>query len=207
MEVPATGWAKDAGGVPDAALVARLGSDEGALDELFRRHRRMVLAYGARRCYQPADVADLLAATFLAALKTASRYDPTKGDVGPWLLALAHRQLGSMPGRQSSPRRAGRTDPAPRVLSDDAIARIEEQIDAAQCSVEIEHALLGLSERHREALRLVDYDHLTPTDAAQVTGLRPSAFRFRLARARRAFRSALRDPVPVARPRVALEVH
>ena len=46
----------------DAELVLRLPGDAAAFEELFRRHRRSVVAYVARRCYQPADVADLVAA-------------------------------------------------------------------------------------------------------------------------------------------------
>jgi DNA-directed RNA polymerase specialized sigma24 family protein len=60
--------------ITDAELVLRLPGDAAAFEELFRRHRRSVVAYATRRCSQPADVADLVAATFLAVLTSSATY-------------------------------------------------------------------------------------------------------------------------------------
>lgn len=184
----------------DAELMARLPADPEALEVLFRRYRRTVLAYGARRCSQPADVADLVAATFLGLLETAARYDPARGELVPWLLGIAHRQL------VMARRRAGRDEvlraqvAGLRTLDDDAIARIEEEIDAARSSPAVEHALAGLSDDHREAVWLVGHDELTPIQAAAVVGVSPALFRMRLSRARRALRASLTDPLPTVPP-------
>lgn len=182
----------------DADLVCAL-PDPDALEELFLRYRLVVLAYGTRRCGRPEDVADLLAATFLAVVETAGRFDPRRGGVRPWLFGIARRQLGLLIRREYRDRAlrtriawAGGPNP-------DDMVRIEEQIDASQAAPEVEEALARMSAQHRDALWLVGYDQLTPREAASVVGVRPGAFRVRLARARRALRASLDDQVPPPR--------
>jgi RNA polymerase sigma-70 factor (ECF subfamily) len=55
----------------------------------------------------------------------------------------------------------------------------------------IERALATLSAHDREALLLVGVEGMTPTDASEVCGLRPEAFRKRLERARTRLAGAL----------------
>ncbi len=57
--------------------------------------------------------------------------------------------------------------------------------------VHLELALRGLSEGHREVLLLVGVEGLEGTQAADVLGIKPEAFRQRLARARAALTEAL----------------
>jgi RNA polymerase sigma factor (sigma-70 family) len=192
----------DLDGVSDGELVRRLPEDPVALEELFRRHRRMVVAYGARRCAQPADVADLLGSTFLAVLESAQRYDPAKGEVRPWLIGIAHRQLGLARRREARARVAG-TQSGPELgVSDEALSRLEEQIDAARATAAVGRAFAGISGGHREVLWLVGYDQLSHHEAAQVLGITSGALRVRLVRARRALRTALGDtqasPIPMS---------
>lgn len=73
----------------DAELLVCVRDDPRALEALYRRHVGRVVAYATRRCDQPADVADLVAAAFLAVLESASTYDPTLGDALPWILGIA----------------------------------------------------------------------------------------------------------------------
>jgi RNA polymerase sigma factor (sigma-70 family) len=184
----------------DVELVRRLPEDPASFEELFRRHSPSVIAYAARRCSQPADVADLVAATFLAVLESSEGYDPARGDFGPWLIGVAQRQhvalrRGEFRQWSLSPAASGQ-----RVLGDEAILRLEERIDAARESAEVEHAMNGLAQRHREVLWLVGRDELTPRQAAQALGVNAGAFRVRLSRARKALREALRDPMPTSMP-------
>jgi RNA polymerase sigma-70 factor (ECF subfamily) len=172
-----------------------------AFEELFRRHRRAVTAYAARRCSQPADAADLVAATFLGVLETSAGYDPARGAFRPWLIGVASRQLIALQRREYRQWSLARAVSGRRVLDDDATARLEEQIDAGRDSAEVEHAMSGLAPRHREALWLVGHDELTPAEAAGVLGVNAGVFRVRLSRARQALRHALHDPLPTQTPR------
>jgi RNA polymerase sigma factor (sigma-70 family) len=176
---------------PDAVVVGRLARDPVALEELFRRHRRAVLGYVARRCQRPADVDDVVAATFLAALESAPRYDPAKGEVRAWLLGIAHNQLALLRRREGRQRDVEGAISGRAELSEDAFNRLVEQISAAQDGAAMQRALEQLPADQREALLLVGSDGLTPKEAATVLGVTDAAFRVRLFRARRAMRAML----------------
>jgi RNA polymerase sigma factor (sigma-70 family) len=174
----------------DAGLLARLHSDPAALEVFYRRHRDRVLAFAVRRCRQPADVTDLVAATFLAVLEKPGSFDPRRGDAGAWLIGIASRQwllLCRAERRQQVLRDRVRSWD----LSSDDIARLEDQIDAARVSEPAWAALDQIEPRYREALRLVGPDGLTAREAAAALGISAGAFRVRLMRARRAARGAL----------------
>jgi RNA polymerase sigma-70 factor (ECF subfamily) len=57
----------------------------------------------------------------------------------------------------------------------------------------LERALRTLSDLDREALLLVAWEDLTPSQAARSLGISPVAFRVRLLRARRRFQAGLEE--------------
>lgn len=57
----------------------------------YRRHVDRVVGYAARRLREPADVADLVGATFTTVLTAAPSYDPARGEPTAWLLGIASR--------------------------------------------------------------------------------------------------------------------
>ncbi len=175
----------------DSDLIAELADSPAALEELFRRYRRMVVAYAVRRCDRPADVDDVVAATFLAVLESGARYDPGKGEVRSWLLGIAHNQLGLLRRRDTHQRDLATMAAFDRELSEDAFARLEERIAATQESLSVQLALRRLPEEQREALLLIGGDQLTPKEAARVLHISAATFRVRLFRARRAMQSLL----------------
>jgi RNA polymerase sigma-70 factor (ECF subfamily) len=181
----------------DAGLLARLHSDPAALEVFYRRHRDRVVAYAVRRCRQPADVRDLVAATFLAVLEKPGGFDPRRGDAGAWLIGIATRQWLLLCRAENRQQRLLARAPA-RDLSGDDIARLEEQIDAVRASEPAWAALDQIDPSYGEVLRLVGPDGLTPREAATVLGISAGAFRIRLMRARRAARSALNGVPTVA---------
>src|ERR1700677_1244875 len=77
----------------DAELLARLRDDSDSLALFYRRYVIAVERYAVRRCAEPEDVADLVAATFLSVLDTASSFDERRGPALPWLLGVAHHLL------------------------------------------------------------------------------------------------------------------
>jgi RNA polymerase sigma factor (sigma-70 family) len=178
----------------DAELLARVRDDPDALEGLYRRHVESVVSYATRRCDQPADVADLVAATFLAILESAGTYDPAMGDARPWILGVAGRIQSRKRRRQWRERDALTRSGTRRALVPDDFARLERAIDASRRHGELEQAMQTLSYRHREVLLLIGPDGLDHAQAAVALGLSPSAFRNRLLRARRALRRALPEP-------------
>jgi RNA polymerase sigma-70 factor (ECF subfamily) len=130
-------------------------------------------------------------------MESAVRYDSRHGGVRPWLFGIAHNQLGLIIRSEYRDRGLRARLGAYNDRHADDMARIDEQIDASRAIPRVERALATLPEPQREALWLVGYDGLTPSEAAQAIGVGPGAFRVQLLRARRALRAALED---VSRP-------
>jgi RNA polymerase sigma-70 factor (ECF subfamily) len=178
----------------DHELVERLQSDPRAFEELYRRHVRRLTGYVATRCRQPEGVADLVAATFMAALESSERYDPARGDVLPWLIGIA-RHLSSDAVRYARREREALAQVAGwRTLSVDETAELDARLDAAREAADLYDALLRLHLRNREPLVLLGYVGLTPAQAAQALGISGTAFRVRVMRARRALRKVRAQP-------------
>jgi RNA polymerase sigma factor (sigma-70 family) len=105
--------------------------------------------------------------------------DVPKGDPRPWLFATARNLLREEVRRRGRvPHIAERAAPAPE------LAELDSQLRGA---------LLALSVLDREALLLVAWEDLTPSQAAEALGINPTAFRVRLLRARRRLRARLDD--------------
>jgi RNA polymerase sigma-70 factor, ECF subfamily len=146
-------------------------------ERIYQAHYARVLAYAMRRAPRPvAD--DVVAETFLVAWR---RLDDVPADAAPWLYGVARRVLANE--RRASGRRAALVErltfePSPAAAADASSGALED-------------ALAALTEREREALKLVAWEGLTAGQAAQVAGCSHTAMRVRLHRARRRFAAAL----------------
>lgn len=135
-----------------------------------------VMAY-ARRHVGDQEAHDVVSETFLAAWR---RWDDVPDPAVAWLLVTA-RQV--MSNQHRSARR--RKDLADRIVLLDSVATTEgDTLESVLRRREALEQLASLSEEHREALLLVTWDGLTTEEAAAVLGLRPTAFRRRVSRAR-----------------------
>ncbi len=143
-------------------------------EALFERFHPDVLAYVLRRAPRTV-VDDVVSETFLVAWRAL---DGVPAEPLPWLYGVARRTLANhRRGRRRSAALSARLThvavepPEPEMLG--------ESIDPA-----LRDALLELSEREREALLLVAWEGLSPTQAAGALGCSGAAFRVRLHRAR-----------------------
>lgn len=175
----------------DRELLAALARDRVAFEVFYRRHVGRVIRFAARRLSEPADVADLAAATFVEVLTSARSYDPARGEPGAWLLGIATRLIANGQRRQGREAVALRRIAGRRLIEPDDFERLEEQIDASRASSTTLEAMATLKPRDREALLLVGAEGLTPAEAAAVLGISGAAFRMRLRSARRALAQAL----------------
>jgi len=140
-----------------------------------------VHAYALRRA-DPDTAQEVVADTFLTAWR---RFDEVPHPPLPWLYGVARRTLAN--ARRTRLRAQAlveRAAPARTPPSDDAAERLGE-------SEMIRAALMGLSERDREALMLVAWEDLEPADAARAAGCSRPTFAVRLHRARRRLAHAL----------------
>jgi RNA polymerase sigma factor (sigma-70 family) len=180
----------------DEELLGRLSTDPAAFEVFYRRHVDRVIGFAARRVPEPADVADLVAATFVAVLTSARSYDRQRGHPGAWLLGITARLIAN--GRRRRVRESAATAriAGRRLIDQSDIERLEERIDAARTSQAVLAALGRLRPRAREALLLVGAEGLSPAEAARVLGISPAAFRMRLSHARRALTKAVTAKPP-----------
>ncbi len=138
-----------------------------------------VAAYARRRGNGDADA--IAAEVMTIAWRRLA--DVPLDDPRPWLFATA-RNLVFADARRSSHAAAGG--------GDDLVA-VAPQPEALELDAALGIALRSLSRLEREALLLVAWEDLTPSQAANSLGINPAAFRVRLLRARRGLRAKLED--------------
>jgi RNA polymerase sigma-70 factor (ECF subfamily) len=162
-------------------------TDRRPAEERFREvfvHLGAITAYARRRGSRDAD--GIAAEAMSIAWRRLA--DVPRDDPLPWLYATARNLLLAERRAASRTAAAGAPEPA---APESELHELDPQLD---------RALRSLCPADREALLLVAWEDLPPTQAARVLGVKPTAFRVRLLRARRRFRAALdeeRRPAPL----------
>lgn len=159
--------------------------DNGALGELYDRHRTSVRRFIARATADAGDVDDLLHATFLAAGQSAWRYDG-RDSCRPWLIGIAaqhikrrHRAFARFVAVVASLGSA-------RPPAADPRASWEARPD-------VERALRRLSEAKRVTFLMAELEGLTCPEIAEALDIPIGTVWTRLHAARRELRQALTD--------------
>lgn len=183
--------AAEPGGDLDPERVRGIGSDRVALEAFYVAHYADVVRYFTRRLRDPQDVADLVADTFVAAMQTATRYDPRQARPLAWLLGIGHNTLRRFYRQRAADHQAMVRFAGRRLLDAEDIAVLVEHIDAERQAHRVYSLLSELSPTDRELVELVDVSGLTPKEAAAAMGLLPGMARVRLFRARAKLRAAL----------------
>src|SRR5262245_27219166 len=133
-------------------------------------HLGAVTAYARRRGSRDADA--LAAEVMTIAWRKLA--DVPEDDPRPWLYTTARNLLLTESRKAATERRHRHELVAPEIAPE--VFELDPQLAAV---------LNELSATDREALLLPAWEELTPTDAAQALGIKPTAFRVRLLRARR----------------------
>jgi DNA-directed RNA polymerase specialized sigma24 family protein len=177
---------RDVAPQPDPDVMSRLASgDIGALGELYDRYQAPLRRFVARATSDAEDVDDLVHATFLAAAKSAGRYDG-RSSCRPWLVGIAaqllrrrRRALGRFFEVLSAVRgkRASMVDLGPML----------------QARSDVERALAQISEAKRITLLMAEVEGLTCAEIAAAVGVPIGTVWTRLHAARRELRRALED--------------
>jgi RNA polymerase sigma-70 factor (ECF subfamily) len=148
-------------------------------ERLFRAQYPVVAGY-LRRRVEPGLVDDLVNEVFLVAWR---RLDDVPPSPRPWLLGVARNVVGTHI-RGAKRRRALRERLA-------AVEVVVVEAERPLSGTAVAAALSALRPTDCEALMLVNWDGLTPSEAADVLGESPAGFRVRLHRARSRFRALL----------------
>jgi RNA polymerase sigma-70 factor, ECF subfamily len=149
------------------------------LEQIFRAHQQEIYVYFLRTTGNRHRAEDLGQETFARACSAAVLF---RGDssVRTWLFSIARRVM------VDDIRRRG---PATAPLEIEPSGPARDPSDR----LAIEQALRALPVTSREAIVLCDVLGLTPSEAAEITGLNANAFRVRLHRARGQFREVYGD--------------
>jgi RNA polymerase sigma-70 factor, ECF subfamily len=168
----------------DPEILTQIASGEiGALGELYDRHREPVRRFVARATCDAEDVDDLVHATFLAAAKSAARYDGRPSS-RPWLIGIAAQLLRRR--RQTFGRLLA-------VLASLSVTRtkIVDPQPALQARSDVERALLLISEPKRIAFLMAHVEGLSCPEIAEALQIPVGTVWTRLHAARRELRQAL----------------
>lgn len=180
----------------DRELLVASRVETAAFEELYRRHVGATIRFAARRAERPGDVVDLVAAVWLEVVASLDRYEPHRGDVLPWILGIAANLCAVERRRRAREQDVVRRLGNRRSLNEDDYERLEGAIDAAAVVPALRQGLRELPSSERAVAELVFLDGLTPAEAAEALGVRSSAVRMRLARARKKLRALTRGASP-----------
>jgi RNA polymerase sigma-70 factor (ECF subfamily) len=169
------------------------GVDRDTFAALYRDHVDRVTGFAARRLSSPGEVADVVAATFLAALERSDSYDPARGDPAAWLLGIAANLVANQRRRAVREQLARSRFDTRALLSPDDVETLLARMDASLEAARLRAVMDTLSESHQRVLLLASEPSLSPAAAAKALGVSPTAFRVRLSRARRALRRAMQS--------------
>jgi RNA polymerase sigma factor (sigma-70 family) len=174
----------------ERALLARAAGDVEAFEAIYRRYVGRVTAYATSRCTSAADVADVVAQTFVRLLRTADQYDPERGEPVTFLMVLASSAVGDHYRQVNRERRLVHRLAGRDLLDADESDRIDAAIDAARAAGPVQDALAALPVGEAEVIELVAAG-ASPAEAAAALDISAGAARVRLHRGRSRLRSKL----------------
>jgi RNA polymerase sigma factor (sigma-70 family) len=178
-----------------------MADDRERFERIYRENFRAVLRFAALRI-DPERAKDVAAETFLVAWR---RLDDVPAEPRAWLFGVARKVIAGQ--FRSETRREALDGRLRRELASSKNSDLAEAVTERD---EVLAAFAGLRERDREVLRLVAWDGLTPTEAAQVLGVTRLAFTVRLHRARKRLDRALATdspPLPAQKTRRHADAH
>jgi RNA polymerase sigma factor (sigma-70 family) len=167
--------------------------DEHAFAALYREQAEAVVAFFARRTFDPEAAADLTAETFAEAFAVRARFREQGHGAAAWLFAIAQHKLLRYyrSGRIEVRARARLAMPLAVELSDSDYERIDELIDLETRSGELRGAMARLSESERDALRARVIESRPYREVASQLGCSEQAARVRVARGLRHLQTLL----------------
>ena len=146
----------------------------------FEQHKNAVYRFAWRMCGSPTAAEDIAQEAFLTLLRQPQRFDPERGSLRTFLLAVA-RNLALKRWREEH-----RWDE----LDDQAVAPILE-IENKQTADAVGAAVAALPHLQREVLILFEYEELSLEEIARAVDAEVGTVKSRLHRARENLRQSL----------------
>ena len=168
--------------ISDEALMLEFqGGSRAAFEELFARYRKPLYCLFGRRLNNPERAEDLVQETFLAVIRSASRYEP-RALVRTYLYGIALNLLAAERRKFSTSNKSGQSAAEPRTDG------------TREYVLWIRQALEKLDAPNREILMLREYEQLSYSEIAELMRIPINTVRSRLFRSRLALKSHLETP-------------
>lgn len=167
----------------------RAKSSDEALAALVREHSRVVyrIAYAALRHHQDAE--DVTQETFLRVLRYRSKLAAV-ADPKTWLARIAWRVSVERSKRRRSGEHRIDDETSTLDLASDA-PTVEARLAESQVTAILEKLIQALPEKLRQPLILSTVEEMSPREVAVVLGIKESAVRSRVFRARQILKEKL----------------
>jgi RNA polymerase sigma factor (sigma-70 family) len=180
----------------------RSAREPEAFVRFYDEHAESLLAYLARRVYEPEVAVDLTAEVFARAFAARARFrGSTDGQAAAWLYRIARRELARYLRKGTLERRAltrlGMQTPR---LDDEQLARIEQIAELDELRSALRAGLERLSRAHQEALGLRIVEQLSYREVASRLDISEQAARARVSRGLKALAKALDRTDPLTGP-------
>lgn len=139
--------------------------DAAAVRQVYERFGGMILRVGRLALQQQQDAEDLVQQVVLRAWRGRHGFDPARGSLRTWLLAICRRQIADAFGARTRNRRDLLA--AATAADRESVPGVDRQIVDRLAT----GTILGrLSDEQQEVLRLAYYDGLTHLEIAEATG-------------------------------------
>jgi RNA polymerase sigma-70 factor (ECF subfamily) len=154
----------------DAELLRLMvAGDEQAFTALYRRHQGFVYRFALLMSGRASIAEEVTQEVFLALLRQARRYDPTRGSLSAYLYGAARNQVLRLLERERpyvqfvEETGAGEAVPLAQLIADDDPLGNCARNEAIKL---VRQAVLALPARYREVVVLCDFQELSRAEAA-----------------------------------------
>ena len=150
----------------DAELLAHVADgDRGAFEELHRRYARSVLGIALRRIGDRGRAEDATQDTFASIWRSASRFDPSRGEATSWLYTVARNAIVDGLRRRREPP----VEEAPDLASPGPGP--DEEAEQGWVAWRVHRALEVLPEQERTVVELGYWSGLSQSEIAGYLGI------------------------------------
>lgn len=151
----------------DEALARRLRSrDPHVMSALYDRYGRLVYSIIFRVVRDVATAEDLVQETFLRVWSRAQAFDPDRGALGPWIVAVArNRAIDHL--RSSDGRMAANVLGLEQVENPALFAGLDDRALTIDRARRLKHAFRKLTENQRTVIELAYFEGLSQAEMAE----------------------------------------
>jgi RNA polymerase sigma-70 factor (ECF subfamily) len=147
-------------------------ADPAVFERVFAQHERGVYGAAYRVLGDHARAQDVVQDVFLRIWRKPDRFDPNRGDIGPYLKLMARSRALDLWREGDAANRAG--DRLKAVVTHEAqipVDRPDQLIERRESQDEVLQVLRELPETQREAIALSYWGEMTAEEIAEKTGV------------------------------------